>query len=87
METPAIVRAFKHEDVVHFAKKIKAKKGLLMTGEGSSRIFPAKRTISALHKTGNSFPVITEGSTQACEYPLSDLQYLQLQTQARPKRL
>ncbi|MFN8211691.1 MAG: SIS domain-containing protein [Bacteroidales bacterium] len=72
METPAIVRAFKHEDVVHFAKKIKAKKGLLMTGEGSSRIFPAKRTISALHKTGNSFPVITEGSTQACEYPLSD---------------
>lgn len=73
METPAIVRNFKHDDIVHFARKIKAKKGLLLTGEGSSRIFPAKRAIYSLLKSGYNFPVVTEGSTQATEYPLNDL--------------
>ncbi|HVN58309.1 MAG TPA: SIS domain-containing protein [Bacteroidales bacterium] len=72
METPAIVRNFKHDDIHRFAKRIRAKKGLLLTGEGSSRIFPAKRAIYSLLKSGFSFPVVTEGSTQACEYPLSD---------------
>jgi glucosamine--fructose-6-phosphate aminotransferase (isomerizing) len=72
METPDIVRNFKHDDVQRFAKKVKSKKGLLLTGEGSSRIFPAKRTIYSMHKSGLTFPVVTEGSTQATEYPLSD---------------
>jgi glutamine---fructose-6-phosphate transaminase (isomerizing) len=72
METPAIVRNFKHDDIHRFAKKIKSKKGLLLTGEGSSRIFPAKRTIYSLLKSGFTFPVVTEGSTQATEYLLHD---------------
>ena len=72
METPGIVRNFKHDDIHRFAKKIKSKKGLLMTGEGSSRIFPAKRTIYSMLKSGYSFPVVTEGATQANEYALMD---------------
>jgi glucosamine--fructose-6-phosphate aminotransferase (isomerizing) len=72
METPEIIRNFKSSDVQRFLKKIKSKKGLLLTGEGSSRIFPAKRAITALRRAGSFFPVITEGSTQAEEYPLND---------------
>jgi glucosamine--fructose-6-phosphate aminotransferase (isomerizing) len=72
METPDIFRNFKPSDALRFLKRIKSKKGLLLTGEGSSRIFPAKRAITALRRAGSNFPVITEGSTQAAEYPLND---------------
>lgn len=72
METPDIFRNFKPSAVQRFIKKIRSKKGLLLTGEGSSRIFPAKRAITALRRAGSFFPVITEGSAQAAEYPLND---------------
>jgi glutamine---fructose-6-phosphate transaminase (isomerizing) len=72
METPDFFRNFNPSAAQRFLKKIRSKKGLLLTGEGSSRIFPAKRAITALRRTGSFFPVITEGSTQAEEYPLSD---------------
>jgi glucosamine--fructose-6-phosphate aminotransferase (isomerizing) len=72
METPAIIGNFNHEAGQRFAKKVKSKKGLFMTGEGSSRIFPAKRAICAAHKSGTQFPLISEGATQAAEYPLND---------------
>jgi glutamine---fructose-6-phosphate transaminase (isomerizing) len=72
METPGIVRNFKHDDISRFAKKIKSKKGLLLTGEGSSRIFPAKRAICSMLKAGSHFPIVTEGATQATEYAIMD---------------
>jgi glucosamine--fructose-6-phosphate aminotransferase (isomerizing) len=84
METPEIIRNFKSSDVQRFLKKIKSKKGLLLTGEGSSRIFPAKRAITALRRAGSFFPVITEGSTQAEEYPLNDYAVF---AASRPRRL
>jgi len=73
METPGIIRSF-HPDVSErFVKTIKSKKGLFLTGEGSSRIFPAKRAISSSMKRGFKIPVFTEGCTQAMEYNLKDL--------------
>jgi glucosamine--fructose-6-phosphate aminotransferase (isomerizing) len=72
METPEIFRNFNPASVHRFLKKVKSKKGLFLTGEGSSRIFPAKRAITAMRRAGSFFPVITEGSTQAVEYPLGD---------------
>jgi glucosamine--fructose-6-phosphate aminotransferase (isomerizing) len=72
MEAPSIISSFNPDAGQRFAKKIKSKKGLFLTGEGSSRIFPAKRAISAMHKSGSLFPVSTEGATQALEYPLND---------------
>lgn len=72
METPDIFRNFDPSVAKRFLKKIKSKKGLLLTGEGSSRIFPSKRSITALRRAGSFFPVITEGSAQAAEYPLND---------------
>jgi glucosamine--fructose-6-phosphate aminotransferase (isomerizing) len=47
-------------------------KGLFLTGEGSSRIFPAKRAIYASHKIGLTLSIVTEGCTQAEEYNLKD---------------
>jgi glutamine---fructose-6-phosphate transaminase (isomerizing) len=72
METPAIINAFKPEVAARFADAVRKHKGLFLTGEGSSRIFPAKREIYASHKKGLTIPIITEGCTQAEEYNLSD---------------
>src|SRR5512133_2661286 len=72
METPAIINSFKPEAAAKFADAVKKHKGLFLTGEGSSRIFPAKRAIYASHKKGLTLPVVTEGCTQAEEYNLKD---------------
>jgi glutamine---fructose-6-phosphate transaminase (isomerizing) len=72
LETPGIIKKFKPEAVSVFADKVKKTKGLFLTGEGSSRIFPAKRAIEASLKKAGNLHVITEGCTQAEEYNLSD---------------
>jgi glutamine---fructose-6-phosphate transaminase (isomerizing) len=72
MQTPGIIRNFDANSASRFIKKIAGKKGIFLTGEGSSRIFPAKRTIYSLLKGGYSEPVLTEGSAQAMEYKLDD---------------
>jgi len=72
METPAIIRSFDPEAASRFVPDIIKCKGLFLTGEGSSRIFPAKRAITSSLKKDFKLPVITEGCTQAEEYNLSD---------------
>lgn len=73
LQTSEIIRSFNPAVSEKFVKAIKSKKGLFLTGEGSSRIFPAKRAIYATMKYGFKTPVITEGCTQAMEYDLKDL--------------
>jgi len=72
METPEIIRNFNPATVQHYVKKAKSRKGIFFTGEGSSRIFPAKRAKYSLLKSGSFLPLATEGATQALEYPLND---------------
>jgi glucosamine--fructose-6-phosphate aminotransferase (isomerizing) len=72
METPELIRSFKPEVAAKFAEAVRKHKGLFLTGEGSSRIFPAKRAIYASYKKGLALPVVTEGCTQAEEYNLND---------------
>jgi glucosamine--fructose-6-phosphate aminotransferase (isomerizing) len=72
LETPDIIRSFDPLVSERFVKKIRSKKGLFLTGEGSSRLFPAKRAISSSLKKEFLMPVITEGCTQAREYNLDD---------------
>ena len=72
MQTPGIIRNFNAKSASRFVKEVTGKKGIFLTGEGSSRIFPAKRTIYSLLKAGFSKPVLTDGSTQAMEYKLED---------------
>jgi glutamine---fructose-6-phosphate transaminase (isomerizing) len=72
METPDIVRNFDPGVAGKFTGAVKSRRGLFLTGEGSSRIFPAKRAIWASLKWDFSRPVTTEGSTQAEEYNLKE---------------
>ncbi len=73
METPDIIKSFNPESSDRFAGAVKKSKGLFLTGEGSSRIFPAKRAISTNLKKKSAIPIVTEGCTQAEEYNLRDL--------------
>ncbi len=72
METPGIIRSFDPGVSERFVKFFRSKKGLFLTGEGSSRLFPAKRTISANLKKEFLLPVLTEGCTQSLDYNLKD---------------
>jgi glucosamine--fructose-6-phosphate aminotransferase (isomerizing) len=72
METPAVIRSFDSEAAGRFVTVVKKCKGLFLTGEGSSRIFPAKRAICSSLQKDFELPVITEGCTQAEEYDLKD---------------
>jgi len=71
METVEVVRNFDPSVSEPFVESLQGKKALFATGEGSSRIFPAKRSMHASMQR-NSYPVFTEGATQALEYQLSD---------------
>jgi glucosamine--fructose-6-phosphate aminotransferase (isomerizing) len=72
METPQIIRSFGTKAATPFSFAVSAKKVLFLTGEGSSRIFPAKRAIYASLKKGDALTLLTEGATQAEEYNLKD---------------
>ncbi len=71
IETIQIINNFNPEQANHFSDSINRKEGLFLTGEGSSRIFPAKRTIFTARKNGIN-TIITDGAAQALEYNLSD---------------
>ncbi len=72
METPGIIKAFSADASKPFVKALKKKKGLFLTGEGSSRLFPAKRAIFSSLKKDFVMPVMTEGCTQSLDYNLRD---------------
>jgi glucosamine--fructose-6-phosphate aminotransferase (isomerizing) len=87
METPEIIRKFDPLASSDFILPVTSRKGLFLTGEGSSRIFPAKRAIYASLKRGFSFPVITDGDTQAEEYNLKDLSVFAASNSGRTKEV
>jgi glucosamine--fructose-6-phosphate aminotransferase (isomerizing) len=72
LETPEIIKNFDSVAATRFAKTVSARKGLFLTGEGSSRIFPAKRAACSLLKDDFFMPVVSDGCTQAAEYNLKD---------------
>lgn len=71
-ETVDVVKNFKIENVEAVVEAIKAKGKVFLTGEGSSRIFPAKNVMRAAMSKGLKTSFATEGSCQATEYDLSD---------------
>jgi glucosamine--fructose-6-phosphate aminotransferase (isomerizing) len=72
LQTSDVVREFDHHASIRFVEAVKSKKAIFFTGEGSSRIFPAKRAMTATMRTGWQPLIFTEGSTQALEYDLKD---------------
>ncbi len=69
-ETIDVVKNLDMNPIMADGDKVKDK--VLLSGEGSSRIFPAKNTIYNSLRLGYSQRIVTEGSTQALEYKLAD---------------
>ena len=72
LETCEVLRRFDFTQADETAQAIKATGRLFLTGEGSSRIFPAKNMILELMRMGAPLGVATDGSRQAHEYKLDD---------------
>jgi glucosamine--fructose-6-phosphate aminotransferase (isomerizing) len=71
LETADVIGKFDPECAAAFADSLHQENRLFFTGEGSSRIFPAKRAMYEAMKTGFPLPMATDGATQALEYDLS----------------
>jgi len=72
LETVEIIRSFNTKDLSAVTKALKETGKLFLTGEGSSRIFPAKNAINVAQKNSLPVTIYTEGSRQAAELDLSD---------------
>ncbi|GHT44555.1 hypothetical protein FACS189454_02320 [Planctomycetales bacterium] len=72
LRAPEIIGAFSFDQRETIAASIRETGKLFLTGEGSSRIFPAKRLISSLLKQTSTFQLATEGGRQALECDLSE---------------
>ena len=87
METIEIVKKFNKNITNEIAKDIKNINDILLTGEGSSRIFPAKNAIRKAHICGMNYNIFTECSHQAYQYKLSDTAVLCASNSGKTKEL
>lgn len=88
LETPDVMRGFAASALVSITARLKGADALLITGEGSSRIFPAKRARAAsLRAPGPAGIPLTEGCTQALEYDLDNIAVLGASNSGRTKEL
>ena len=71
LETPGLIGEFDFQAARDAASAISKIGRLFLTGEGSSRIFPAKNLISEILRLGVPVAAATEGARQAHEYDLS----------------
>lgn len=71
LETAKVIKNFDFSQTAAVAEEIKATGKLMLTGEGSSRIFPAKNLMYLFQKKGLDIAVNTDGAYQASEYDLS----------------
>jgi glucosamine--fructose-6-phosphate aminotransferase (isomerizing) len=71
MQTVDVVKNFKSGQTKGVAETIQSAGRLLLTGEGSSRIFPAKNAIRKALTWGMNLSISTDGSRQSAGYDLS----------------
>ncbi|MEN6494019.1 MAG: SIS domain-containing protein [Thermoguttaceae bacterium] len=72
LQTPQVVGRFDFGQAQDTAEIIRQTGKLFLTGEGSSRIFPAKNLMYEVLRQGVPLTVFTDGSRQAHEYNLAD---------------
>ena len=71
MDTVDVVKGFNANQTKEVAAEIASVGRLLLTGEGSSRIFPAKHTMRKALSWGLPLAIATDGSRQSAQYELS----------------
>lgn len=72
LATPGIVERFSCDQMTEAAAAVRAAGKLFMTGEGSSRIFPAKHAIKVAMQRGYDLQLATDAGKQAQQYRLED---------------
>ena len=72
MDTIEVVNNFNPNQTKEVAEKIESAGKLFLTGEGSSRIFPAKNAIRKALTLGLDLSITTDGSRQSAQYDLSE---------------
>ncbi len=78
-----VIRTFDPAVVTPLVEPIRAAGKLLFTGEGSSRLFPAKGAIRHARSRNDRLVVHTEAGRQSMEYPLDDWAVLGLSNSGR----
>jgi len=71
LDTVGVVKDFNPNTAADIVDDIKSKGKLFLTGEGSSRIFPAKNAMRKAMSMGLDLSVATDGSRQSAQYDLS----------------
>ncbi len=87
LQTPGLIRDFKLGDAEPVVAAIRETGKVIFTGEGSSRIFPAKNAISYARRNGLNLDLAAEGSRQAAEYRLDDRVVLGASNSGRTREL
>jgi glucosamine--fructose-6-phosphate aminotransferase (isomerizing) len=70
LRVPEIIAHFDFGQTKRIVDSIKQTSRFFLTGEGSSRIFPAKRFIASILRRGLNLSLATDGGRQALEYDL-----------------
>jgi glutamine---fructose-6-phosphate transaminase (isomerizing) len=83
----AIVERFDTQQALDTARAIAGVGRLLMTGEGSSRIFPAKSAIAHARRRGWNLQLHTEAGRQSQEYDLADWAVFALSNSGRTREV
>ncbi|QDU32277.1 glucosamine--fructose-6-phosphate aminotransferase [Poriferisphaera corsica] len=71
LETVEVIKNFKVDGIEEVVEDLKKTGKLFLTGEGSSRIFPAKNAMTNAFRHGLDLDIATEGGCQAYEYDLA----------------
>lgn len=71
MDTVETIKKFDPDCTKQIAEQVKQVKNIYFTGEGSSRIFPAKNSLRKFKRWGMDVNIQTDGSWQSREYDLS----------------
>jgi glucosamine--fructose-6-phosphate aminotransferase (isomerizing) len=87
MDTVDVVRRFDPSRTAQVAEKIRRAGRLMLTGEGSSRIFPAKNAIRKALTWGLDLHLATDGSRQAAGYDLSGFGVFAASNSGRTKEI
>jgi glutamine---fructose-6-phosphate transaminase (isomerizing) len=87
LEAPGVLRRFDRNAVADWAKAIASSGRLMFTGEGSSRIFPAKNVIDIAMRSGTALRICTEGARQAAEYNLKEFIVVATSNSGRTREL
>ena len=83
----AIVERFDTQQALDTARAIAGVGRLLLTGEGSSRIFPAKNAIAHARRRGWNLQLHTEAGRQSQEYDLADWAVFALSNSGRTREV